>query len=93
MKINCHNCKGVLFVRKCSCGRNYILTTAHTEIRRRDHTAKPIEESDAEKIVEHLCDFCTAKKEGEKPMQLMNIQMRQKTCPKCHQEALSYYDL
>ena len=53
MKISCPSCNAVLFVRKCSCGRNYILTTAHTEIRRRDHTAKPIEESDAEKIVEH----------------------------------------
>jgi hypothetical protein len=93
MKINCHNCKADLFVRKCSCGRSYILTSAHTEVRRRDHTAKPIDEGDANQITEKLCDFCKAKAEGEKPFVVMNIGMRQKTCPKCHVDTLSYYDL
>jgi hypothetical protein len=93
MKINCRNCNAELWVRKCACGRSYILTSAHTLMKRRDHTAKPIGESEAEKIEEKTCDLCKAKAEGEKPFKLVNIEMRQRTCPKCHTETLSYYEL
>jgi hypothetical protein len=93
MKINCCSCNAVLFVRKCTCGKCYILTTAHTEVRRRDHTAQPIDETQEAAVAGKLCDACKAKEEGEKAFAIMNLAMRQKTCPKCHTETLSYYDL
>ncbi|MHC4600037.1 MAG: hypothetical protein ACYS47_13625 [Planctomycetota bacterium] len=93
MKIDCHKCKQVLFIKKCPCGNTFILTNAHVENRQREFTDKPLEESQLSAVVTQTCDACRAKEAGEQPFSVVNKAMRQKTCPKCHTETLSYYDL
>jgi hypothetical protein len=67
MKIDCHQCKEPLFIKKCPCGNAFILTNAHIENRQREFDDKPVEESQLSMVVVQAATPAGPRRRGRSP--------------------------
>ena len=86
--LTCGHCGAINAVSVCQCGRSFVLTVAHLEGQLRGFDDRPIQRVPSNVDVLD-CDFCAAKARNEDPRRALNLGLRQRTCPVCHQEFLS----
>ena len=86
-RLRCGHCGEENIVAGCkTCGKSYVITTAHIEGKLRDAEAGPVSQLKAV-LIGYACDSCLAKYYGNEA----EAERQQRTCAACHEECLSLH--
>jgi hypothetical protein len=93
MKIfRCPHCQSDNTVNTCErCGRHFVITMKRMVGGRREFDDLPVTSIPLNEI--QPCDLCISKEGNEKLNKQISIGLSQRTCPNCHTDFLSSYDI
>lgn len=90
--LRCPHCQTDNSVNKCTrCDRHFILSKNRVSGQRRTYDDSAIVSKSSVDI--QPCDYCLSKDDTASMQNHIESGLRQKTCPNCHTEMLSYHGI